>query len=181
MLPFFDLNNIKLVKLLCKKKKLTTKPTQNQQTDANVTIRNKIGNVCMKTNNKIDKSFVCKTCQTPIHKKRLGLRLFEICDIKNSKTETHWECQTCMSDKFPFTLVEKKLTVQDTFNSSSPCKCQVSCKYKIGTPEFVFKYRINNGDHERSYGNIIDNNDAILMTLSSNQTLNIMTIVNFVS
>ena len=27
-------------------------------------------------------------------KKFLGLRLSEICDMKNSKTETHWECQT---------------------------------------------------------------------------------------
>ena len=67
----------------------------------------------MKTNNKIDKSFVYKTCQTPIHKKCLGLRLSEICDIKKSKTETHWECQTCMSDKFPFRplLVENLVNV----------------------------------------------------------------------
>ena len=43
-------------------------------------------------------SFFCKTCQVPINKKCLGLKLSEICDIKNSKTETHWEHQTCMSD-----------------------------------------------------------------------------------
>ena len=122
----------------------------------------KLCNVCMKTNNKIDKSFVCKTCQTPIHKKCLGLRLSEICHINNSKTETHWECQTCMSDKFPFTLVENKVIVQNTFNSSFSCKCQTSCKYEIGSPEFVFKYRINDSDHEGSYGNIIESNDTIL-------------------
>ena len=116
----------------------------------------------MKTNNKLDKSFVCKTYQTPIHKKCLELRLSEICDIKISKTETHWECQTCMSDKFPFTLVENKMIVQNTFNSSFSCKCQTSFKYETRKPEFAFKYRINDGDHERSYGNIIDNNDAIL-------------------
>ena len=40
------------------------------------------------------------------------------------------------------------------------------CKYEIGRPEFAFKYRINDGDHERSYGNIIDNNDAILDDLA---------------
>ena len=32
----------------------------------------------------------------------------------------------------------------------------------MGTPKFVFKYRINDSNHERSYGNIIDNNDVIL-------------------
>ena len=126
MFPFFDLNYIKLFKLLCKKKKLTAKPTLSQQTNANVTIRSKICNVCMKTNNRMDKSFVCKTCQTPIHKKCLGLRLSEICDIKNSKTEAHWECKTCMSDKFPFTLVENKVIVQNTFDSSFSYKCQTS-------------------------------------------------------
>ena len=100
MLPFFDLNDLILVKvLLCTKKKLTIKPTQGQQTDANVAIRNKMCNVCKKTS-KIDKSFVCKTCQTPIHKKRLGLRLSEIRDIKNSKTGIYWECQTCMVINF---------------------------------------------------------------------------------
>ena len=89
MFSFFDLNDLKLVKSLCTKKKLTIKPTQSQQTDVNVTIRNKICNVCRKANKKIDKSFVCKTCQTPIHKKCLGLRLSEIRDIKNSKTNLH--------------------------------------------------------------------------------------------
>ena len=162
MFPFFDLNDLKLVKLLCTKKKLTIKPTQSQQTDANVTIRNKMCNVCKKTNSKIDKSFVCKICQTPIHKKCLGLRLSEIRDIKNSKTETYWQCQTCMSEKFQFTAVENKVIVQNTFNSSFSCKCQTSCKYEIGRSKFVFKYRINDNDHERSYGNIIDNNDTIL-------------------
>ena len=86
----------------------------------------------------------------------------EIRDIKNSKTETYWECQTCMSDKFPFTAVENKVIVQNTVSPGFSCKCQASCKYEIGRPEFVFKYRINDNDHERSYGNIIDNNDAIL-------------------
>ena len=88
--------------------------------------------------------------------------LSEICDIKNSKIETHWESQTCISDKFPVTLVENKVIVQNTFNSTFSCKCQTSCKYEIGRPGFVFKYTINDNDHERSYGNIIDNNDAIL-------------------
>ena len=145
-----------------KRKKLTTKTIQSQQTDSYVTIRSKIFNVFNNTNNKIDKSFVCNTCQTPIHKKCLGLRLFEICDIKNSKTETHWECQTCMSDKFPFTLVENKVIDQNTFNSSFSGKCQTSCKYEIDRPEFAFKYRVNDSDYKRSYASIIGNNDAIL-------------------
>ena len=50
---------------------------------------------------------------------------------------------------------------QNTFNSSFSGKCQTSCKYEIGRPEIV-KYRINDSDYERSYGNIIGNNDAIL-------------------
>ena len=52
MFFFFDLNDLKLVKLLCEKKKLTVKPFRSQQTDANVTIKNKICNFCVKTNNK---------------------------------------------------------------------------------------------------------------------------------
>ena len=71
-----------------KRKKLTTKTIQSQQTDSYVTIRSKIFNV---------------------------------------------------------------------FNN-----CQTSCKYEIGRPEFAFKYRINDSDYKRSYGNIIGNNDAIL-------------------
>ena len=63
-----------------KRKKITKKLIQSHQTDVNVTIRNKICNVCIKANNKIDKS--------------LGLRLSEIRDIKNSKMETHCERQT---------------------------------------------------------------------------------------
>ena len=70
--------------------------------------------VCKKANSKIDKSFLCKTCTY----KCLGLRLSEIRDIKNSKTETCRECQTCMSDKFPFTAVENKVIAQNTFHSS---------------------------------------------------------------
>ena len=66
--------------------------------------------------------FVCKSCQTTIHKKCLGLRLSGICDIKNSKTETYWECQTWMSNKFPFALVGNKMIVQNNFNSSFSCK-----------------------------------------------------------
>ena len=42
MFPFFDLDYFKLAKLLCTKKKLTIKATQSQQTDANITIRNKM-------------------------------------------------------------------------------------------------------------------------------------------
>ena len=105
------------MKLLCKKIKLTQKPIQSHQTDANVTTRNNICVVCMKTNNKID--FVSKTCQ-------------------------------------------RTMVVQNTFTSSFSCKCQTSCKYETGRSEFVFKYRINNNDHERSYGDIIDTNDAKL-------------------
>ena len=71
-------------------------------------------------------------------------------------------CQTSMSDKNSVTLVENKMIIQNTFNSSISCKCQTSCKYEKGRPEFVFKYRINENDHERSYGSITDNNDAIL-------------------
>ena len=52
MFFFFDLSDLKLVKLLCKKDKLTAKPSQSQQTDANVTIKNKICNFCVKTNKK---------------------------------------------------------------------------------------------------------------------------------
>ena len=93
----------------------------------------------MKTSNKIDNSFVCISCQMPIHKKCLWLRLSEIHDIKNSKTETHWECQTRMGDKFLLTPVENKKIVQNTFNSIFSWKCQTSCKYEKSRPEFVFK------------------------------------------
>ena len=54
------------------------------------------------------------------------------------------------------------MIIQNISNYSFSCKCQTLCKYEIGRPEFVFKYRINDGDHERSHGNIIDNIDAIL-------------------
>ena len=57
MFFFFDLNDLKLVKLLCEKKKLTVKPTRSQQTDANVTIKNKICNF-LKKNKQQKKSFV---------------------------------------------------------------------------------------------------------------------------
>ena len=57
MFFFFDLNDLKLVKLLCEKKKLTTKPTRSQQTDANVTIKNKICNFLKKSKQQ-KKSFV---------------------------------------------------------------------------------------------------------------------------
>ena len=32
----------------------------------------------------------------------------------------------------------------------------------MGRPEFVFKYRIDDSDHERSYGNITGNDDTVL-------------------
>ena len=59
-------------------------------------------------------------------------------------------------------MSENEEIVQNTFNLSFSCKCQTSCKCEIGRPECVFKYSINNNDHETSYGNIIDNNDSIL-------------------
>ena len=87
-----------------KKRKINHKSysSQSQQTDANVRIRSKICNVC--NENKQQNRYISllsvasKTCQTPTHKKCLQLRLFEIRDIKNFKTETHWECKTYMSD-----------------------------------------------------------------------------------
>ena len=69
---------------------------------------------------------------------------------------------TELSINSSLTLVENKVIVQNTFNSSFSCKCQTSTKYEIGRPEFVSRYRINDGDHERSYSNIIYNNYAIL-------------------
>ena len=72
----------------------------------------------MKANNKIDIILSVK-----------GLRLSGICDIKNSKRKTYWECQTWMSNKFPFALVGNK---------------------------------VNDNGHEKLYGNIFDNNDAML-------------------
>ena len=84
------------------------------------------------------------------YKKCLGLRLPEICDIKNSKTEIYRECKTFISDKFPFTLVKNKVIGKVTFNSSLSFKSQKSCKYEIGRTEFVSKYKINDDDHERS-------------------------------
>ena len=53
MFTFFEVNDIKLVKL----KKLTKKPTQSQQNNVNVTIGNKIYNLRMETDNKRDKVF----------------------------------------------------------------------------------------------------------------------------
>ena len=52
-----------------------------------------------KRNSKIDKHFVCKTSQISMHKTLLGLRLYDILNIKNSTTETRWKCQTCTKDK----------------------------------------------------------------------------------
>ena len=62
----------------------------------------------------------------------------------------------CMSDM---------VIIQKTFNSSFSWKYQTWCKYEIGTSEFAFNYRINDHGHERSHGNIIDNNDTILYEL----------------
>ena len=67
-----------------------------------------------------------------------------------------------MSDKFPFALLENSVLVQNVFNSSFSCKYHASYKYEIGRPELVFKGIINYNYRERSYGNIIDNNDAKL-------------------
>ena len=40
----------------------------------------------------------------------------------------------------------------------------------MGRPDFVLKYRINDNEHERPYGNMINNNDALLdkLVLQSN-------------
>ena len=67
-----------------------------------------------------------------------------------------------MSNKFPFALVGNKVIVQNNFNSSFSCKWQTSYKSEIGRTKFVFKYRINDNGHEKLYGNIFDNNDAML-------------------
>ena len=53
-----------------------------------------------------------------------------------------------MSNKFPFIVVQNKVTVQNTFNASFSCKYQTPCKYKICRPQFVFKYRTNDNDYE---------------------------------
>ena len=68
--------------------------------------------------------------------------------------ETHWECQTWWQISICFS--------REKIESFFSWRCQTSCKHEIGRPEFVFKYRINDNDHERSYGNIIDTSDAIL-------------------
>ena len=57
-----------------------------------------------------------------------------------------------MSDTFLFTLLENNMIAQNIFNSIFSCKCQTSWKYEKGRTEFVFKCKINDNDHERSYG-----------------------------
>ena len=66
-----------------------------------------------------------KTCivLSTIYLKKSGVQILELQFIifqPGHKTESHWECQTCMSDKFPFTLVENEVIVQ---NSSFSRKC----------------------------------------------------------
>ena len=42
-----------------------------------------------------------------------------------------------MNNRFPLALVENKMLAQNTLNFSFSCKCQISRKYKIGSPEFA--------------------------------------------
>lgn len=102
MFLFFDLNDTKFVKLLYKKK-INKQKTYLKSPNWCQCYNHEKHLQCLHENSKIDSSFVCKPCQTPKQKKEtkkgLGLRLYEIHDIKNSKIESSWECQTCMSDE----------------------------------------------------------------------------------
>ena len=116
-----------------------------------------------KKNKIINKRVLCETCFSQIHKKYCQLKFGDVHDI--GKDKWRWECLTCTSDKFHFTVVEDKEIKPSGFNSHFHCKCQTTSNFDlIKDSEFRFKYLTEESNLDKSFNNILEENDTFMNT-----------------
>ena len=78
MFPFYDLNDSKIKTLF----KTNNKVKQNGKNIANKCFKNNLPcNVCRKISKKDEKSVLCTTCSSPIHRKCSRLKLMELLEF----------------------------------------------------------------------------------------------------
>ena len=74
---------------------------------------------------------------------------------------SHWECVTCMKEKFPLHSLDNREVVKESFISNFDCICQNASNYSLGLEEFVFKYHSGDTKREKQLidekKNMIDN------------------------
>ena len=154
MFPFYDLNDLKIKTLF----KSNIRKKQNGKTKANK-CKNKLPcNVCGKINKKPEKSVLCTTCSSHIHRKCSRLKPLELLEIKSNKYAS-WECVSCLQHKFPFTFEDDTFFSKETFNSNFQCKCQSSTDYEQGDVKYTFNYKSVYKD--KTFNNINDTNDQM--------------------
>ena len=154
MFPFYDLNDLKIKTLF----KSNIRKKQNGKTKANK-CKNKLPcNVCGKINKKPEKSVLCTTCSSPIHRKCSRLKPLELLEIESNKYAS-WECVSCLQHKFPFTFEDDTFFSKETFNSNFQCKCQSSTDYEHGDVKYTFNYKSVYKD--KTFNNINDTNDQM--------------------
>ena len=71
----------------------------------------------------------------------------------------HWECVTCMKEKFPLHSLDNREVVKESFISNFDFICQNASNYSQGQEEFVFKY--HSGDTKREK-QLIDEKDNMI-------------------
>ena len=117
---------------------------------------------------------------TLIYRKCCKLKLSDIHDTRKDKWG--WECLTCTSKKFPFTTVKDKEIIKNGFNSNFHCKCQTipnfDCKcqttsnFDFGDSIFRFKYLTGESNLDKSFNNIIEENDTFMNTSDQKPNFN---------
>ena len=95
--------------------------------------------VCLRKikSNKSHKALPCLSCYSLVHRNRKcsniplnDLLSIKVTDLKN------WECQTCISDKIPFSYIDSSELLKMNFNSDFDCSCQRTCENSNSTFNF---------------------------------------------
>ena len=142
------------------------KGLQEKKIVASVKRCKNICNVCHKQKNRIDKSTQCQSCGSPTHRTCAVLKLAEIHQLVRGKFFGHWECVTCLKEKFPLNSLDNREIVQEGFNSNFDSKCQNASSYSIGQEEFVFKYQSGDTIRQKQYSSVIDKSDNMIENFS---------------
>ena len=85
---------------------------------------NDICTICDKKiyQNHIRKSFPCTACNAFIHRRCTGFSTPEMLLFKPSQLK-HWNCISCVEQKFPMTNADDEELARFAFNSNFNCKC----------------------------------------------------------
>ena len=107
-------------------------------------------NVCNRKTinaNTLKKLIPCSSCFSLIHRKCSNFSLGDLLGLDTNNL-VNWECDTCISNKFPFSHVSETDLVSMSFNSNFSCKCleKESHSNSFSYEKFIYAKYLNDNE-----------------------------------